>query len=415
MKRIAVIGAGISGLSAAYFLSRRHEVSLFERDARLGGHTHTIRVPGDRGAVALDTGFLVHNRRTYPNLVRLFEELGVETKPSDMSFSVSCPDTGLEYGSRGLAGVFAQPRSLLNPSQYRLLADIIRFNHEAPDVLVPGAPAWTLDTFVRERGYSDAFVSRYLVPMTSAIWSASVQTIRAFPIATLVRFMGNHGMLSLRSPVPWRVVAGGSDTYIAPLIRPLGDRVYLGQAPGRVHRDGSGVTLAMEDGGERRFDEVVFACHGDQVLRLLGDATEHERQVFSAFETTSNETVLHTDASMLPVNPRARASWNYQLGGGDDRPPTVTYHLNRLQGLTERQDYCVTLNPHRPIAPSSVIARMVYRHPQMTMAAETAQAQWRSVSAVNHTHFCGAYWRYGFHEDGLMSALRVAGDLGVSW
>ena len=415
MKRIAVIGAGISGLSAAYFLSRRHEVSLFERDARLGGHTHTIRVHGDRGPIALDTGFLVHNRRTYPNLVRLFDEIGVETRPSDMSFSVSCPQTGFEYGSRGLGGVFAQPRNLLNPTQYRLLADIIRFNQEAHDALAPNAPAWTLDSFVRDRRYSEAFVSRYLVPMTSAIWSASVERIRAFPMATLARFMANHGMLSLSSPVSWRVVAGGSDSYVAPLIRPLGDRVYLGQAPVSVRRGEGGVTLTMEDGGQRRFDEVVFACHGDQVLRLLSDPTASERAVFSAFETTPNETVLHTDATMLPVSLRARASWNYQLGTGDERPPTVTYHLNRLQGLTERREYCVTLNPHRPIAPAAVIARMVYRHPQMTAAAEASQSQWRTVSAANHTHFCGAYWRYGFHEDGLMSTLRVAEDLGVSW
>ncbi len=415
MKRVAVIGAGISGLSAAYFLSRQYDVSLFERDCRLGGHTHTIRVNGDLGPIALDTGFLVHNRTTYPNLVRLFDELGVETRPSDMSFSVSCPQTGLEYGSRGLGGVFAQPRNLLNPAQYRLLADIVRFNHEARDVLATGAQPWTLDTFVRDRNYSESFVSRYLVPMTSAIWSASIDTIREFPMATLVRFMDNHGMLSLRSPVPWRVVAGGSDSYIAPLIRPLGDRVQAGQAPARVSRDGRGVNIAMADGVTRRFDEVVLACHGDQVLPLLADPTDDERDVFTAFRTTPNEAILHTDETMLPANPRARASWNYQLGTGAGRPPTVTYHLNRLQGLSERREYCVTLNPHRPIPESAVIRRMMYRHPQLTAAAESSQSRWRSVSAVNHTHYCGAYWRYGFHEDGLVSAIRVAADLGVSW
>lgn len=415
MKRIAVIGAGISGLSAAYFLSRRYEVSLFERDGRLGGHTHTIRVQGDRGTIALDTGFLVHNRKTYPLLVRLFEELEVETRASDMSFSVTCPKTGLEYGSRGLSGVFAQPRSLLDPGQYRLLADIVRFNHEALDVFTPAKWSWTLDTFVRERGYSDAFVSRYLVPMTSAIWSASAETVRAFPMTTLVRFMDNHGMLSLRSPVPWRVVAKGSDSYIGPLTRPLGDRMHLGASLRAVTREATAVVLTMADGIQHRFDEVVFACHGDQVLPLLADPSGPERDVFAAFKTTPNDAILHTDATMLPANPRARASWNYRLGSGDDQPPTVTYHLNRLQGLSERQEYCVTLNAHRPIPQSAVIARMVYRHPQLTSAAERAQAWWRAVSGVNRTHYCGAYWKYGFHEDGLMSAVRVADDLGVTW
>lgn len=415
MKRIAVIGAGISGLSAAYLLSRKHEVSLFERDDRLGGHTHTVRVQGDRGPIALDTGFLVHNRKTYPNLVRLFDELGVETRPSDMSFSVSCPKSGFEYGSRGLGGVFAQPRSLFDASQYRLLADIVRFNYEAPDVLAAGARPGTLDTFVRERGYSEAFIARYLVPMTSAIWSASVETIREFPMSTLVRFMDNHGMLSMRSPVPWRVVAGGSASYIEPLTRPLGNRVYLREAPMGVRREHGGVLMIMNGAEPRRFDEVVFACHGDQVLPLLQDASAQEREVLSAFKTTPNDAILHTDETMLPLSPRARASWNYQLSAGDDRPPAVTYHLNRLQGLSEQREYCVTLNPHRPIAETAIIKRMFYRHPQLTAGAEASQARWRDVSAVNHTHFCGAYWRYGFHEDGLMSAIRVANDLGVSW
>ena len=415
MKRIAVIGAGISGLAAAYLLSRRHEVSLFERDNRLGGHTHTIRVAGDRGEIPLDTGFLVHNRQTYPNLVRLFDELGVGTRPSDMSFSVRCTQTGFEYSSRGLGGVFAQPRNLLNPDQYRLLLDIVRFNREAPDVLLPGAPRHTLDTFVKTRGFGEAFVARYLVPMTSAIWSASVATIREFPMTTLVRFMSNHGMLSLASPVPWRVVAGGSDTYVAPLVRPLGDRVHRGCPPAAIRREHGGVTVTLRDGSAHRFDEIVLACHGDEVLPLLSDPSEAERETFAAFKTTGNEAVLHTDATMLPVQPRAWASWNYQLGAASDQPPIVTYHLNRLQGLNERTQYCVTLNPPRPIPASAVIARMVYRHPQFTAATEEAQLRWRSVSAERHTHFCGAYWRYGFHEDGLLSAMRVAADLGVEW
>ena len=416
MKHIAVIGAGISGLAAAYLLSRRYEVSIVEREPRVGGHTHTIRASGDRGAIALDTGFLVHNARTYPNLVRLFDEIGVATRPSDMSFSVSCATTGFEYSSRGMRGFFAQAINVLNPDHYRLLGEIVRFNREAPAVLdVTDSRQWTLGDYVRERGYGEAFVTRYLVPMTSAIWSASISVVRAFPMQTLVRFMQNHGMLTLASPVTWRVVCGGSDSYVAPLIQPLGDRVYKSKAPTAVLRSQKGVTLRFADGQERRFDEVVFACHGDQVLPLLTDATTDEQDVFSSFTTTVNDTVLHTDASLLPANPRARASWNYRLDGSPDQPPTVTYDLNRLQGLYEGKQYCVTLNPRRMPAAGTVLARMTYRHPQFTRQTESAQAQWRMISGAQRTHFCGAYWRYGFHEDGLLSAMRVAEDLGVTW
>jgi len=416
MKRIAVIGAGISGLTAAYLLGRHHAVSLFEREPRLGGHTHTIRVPTTDGEVALDTGFLVHNERTYPNLVRMFAELQVRTRPSDMSFSVSCPSTGFEYSSRGALGFFAQPRNVVRIDHYRLLRDIVRFNREAPRVLTtPGAEEWTLGSFVSRERYGDAFTSRYLVPMTSAIWSASVDSMAAFPVQTLVRFMQNHGMLSVASPVPWRVVDGGSDSYIPGMIKHLGERVYLNARVQSVTRSEAGVTIAFADRPAGCFDEVIFACHGDQVLPLLADPTAAEREVLGAFRTTVNETVLHTDARVLPHSPRARASWNYLLDGDPGRPPSVTYDLNRLQGIAGCTTYCVTLNPRQPLAPSTVIGQFEYRHPQFTRASIAAQARWTKVSGVNHTHYCGAYWRYGFHEDGVVSAQRVAADLGVRW
>jgi predicted NAD/FAD-binding protein len=416
MKRIAVIGAGISGLASAYLLSRRHHVSVFEREPRLGGHTNTIRVASDDGEVALDTGFLVHNEHTYPGLVRLFSELAVATAPSDMSFSVSCPVTGIEYSSRGALGFFAQPRNVVRLDHYRLLRDIVRFNREAPKILTtPGADACTLGDFVAREGYGEAFTSRYLVPMTSAIWSASSASMAAFPMGMLVRFMQNHGMLSLASPIPWRVVRGGSDTYIAPMTRPFADRIHLGARIESVRRGGRAVSLVFADGSAQTFDEVVFACHGDQVLPLLGDATDAEREVFGAFTTTVNETVLHTDSRVLPQSIRARASWNYRLDSGPQQPPSVTYDLNRLQGLTGRTQYCVTLNPRAPLDESMVIRRFIYRHPRFTPAAIMAQAQWLDVSGRHRTHYCGAYWRYGFHEDGVVSAQRVAGDLGVAW
>jgi predicted NAD/FAD-binding protein len=388
---------------------------LLERDDRLGGHTHTVVIETERGPQPLDTGFLVHNRKTYPNLVRLFDELGVETRESDMSFSVSAPDSGFEYSSRGLGGFFARPRNIIRPGHYRLLADIIRFNREAPAVLdVPSAESWTLADYLQDGRYSEPFVEHYLAPMASAIWSASLDDIRRFPAQTLVRFMQNHGMLAVGSHPTWRVVEGGSHTYVPLLADPLDD-VLTGVRITSVARLEHGVEVSLEARPPVQADDVVFACHGDQVLPLLADPTPAEREVFARFTTTANVAWLHTDSRMLPATPRARASWNYRLDDSTGEPPAVTYHLNRLQGIPGCTDYCVTLNPRTPIDDAKVIRRIEYRHPCMTLDAIAAQARWGEVSGVNRTHYCGAYWRYGFHEDGLMSAIRVAADLGVNW
>jgi len=417
MKRIAVIGGGIAGLGAAYVLSRRHEVHLFEKARRVGGHTHTVVVDTAGVPLALDTGFLVHNDRTYPNLVRLFAELGVRTRPSDMSFAVTCRRTGYEYSSRGLDGFFADRRNLVRPRHYRLFAEILRFNREAPALLAdPDGAALTLGEFVDRRRYTDDFLRLYLLPMAAAVWSASLDAIRRFPATALVRFFDNHGMLGINTHPTWRVVEGGSHAYLDPITAPYRDRVRTGVTIQSVARLERGVQVRMADGTTHAFDEVVFACHGDQVLPLLADATSLEREIFAGFTTSRNDVWLHTDASMLPRRPAARASWNYNLGGDDEgRGATVTYHLNRLQSLVAPEDYSVTLNPGGAIDPSRVIARMVYRHPLYTRAALAAQARWAEVSGRRHTHFCGAYWRYGFHEDGLVSALRVARTLGVEW
>jgi predicted NAD/FAD-binding protein len=416
MKHIAVIGAGISGLGAAYLLSRRHRVTLYERASRLGGHTHTI-VTEDRdgGAIPLDTGFLVHNHVTYPNLVRLFREIGIETQPSDMSFSVTCPVSGFEYSSRGPTGFFAQPRSLLRLEHYLLLRDILRFNREAPTVLdTPEAVGWTIADFLDARAYSDVFVQRYLVPMTAAIWSSSFAGIRQFPAQMLVRFMHNHGMLSMGAHPQWSVIRGGSHSYIPKLTAPVAD-VIVNASLRSIARAESHVTLAFTNRPPQRVDEVVFACHGDQVLPLLLDPTDAEREVFREFTTTANEAWLHADDRWLPHARRARASWNYRLGAVDDSPPAVTYHLNRLQRLETTRQYCLTLNPREPVADGHVIRKMNYRHPRYTVAALRAQHRWSEVSGVKRTHYCGAYWRYGFHEDGFVSAIRVANVLGVRW
>ncbi len=417
MKRIAVVGSGISGLASAFFLSRRHEVHLFEKDGRLGGHTHTVTAESASGPVALDTGFLVHNDKTYPRLVRLFDELGIETVSSDMCFAVACVGTGLEYSSRGARGFFAQPRNVVSPTHLGLLSEIFRFNREAPRLLsAPEASRMTLGEFLDARRFSDVFVHRYLLPMASAIWSASLASIRAFPALTMIRFLDNHGLLAVSGQPMWKTVKGGSATYIPKLTAPLADRLHLGVSIEGIRRDETGVTIRFAGGRpDLRFDEVVLACHGDQVLPLLDDATERERDVFGNFRTTTNEAWLHTDASVLPVREAARASWNYRLHDDTDLAPTVTYDLNRLQQLTTPEQFCVTLNPNGDIDDRTVIRRMSYEHPLYDHAAIRAQERWAEVSGTHRTHYCGAYWFYGFHEDGLRSALRVASALGVEW
>jgi predicted NAD/FAD-binding protein len=415
MKNVAVIGAGISGLAAAYLLSRRHRVHLFERDDRLGGHTHTVTIDAEDGPVSLDTGFLVHNDRTYPNLVRLFAEIGVATRDSDMSFAVSCRRSGLEYSSRGVAGFFAQRRNLWNPAHLRLLGEILRFNREAPALLASPDASLTLGDFLEDRRFGGEFMDRYLLPMASAIWSASREAIRSFPALTMVRFLNNHGLLGITGQPTWKVVANGSSSYVPKLVAPLGERVHLGAAIDRIRRSERGVTITFTDRPAQEYDEVVLACHGDQVLPLLADPTPRERDVFGRFTTTTNSVWLHTDASVLPRHPSARASWNYLLSGDDCLAPSVSYDLNRLQGLATRERYCVTLNPQTRIDESRVIRRLVYRHPLYNRDAIRAQSDWPLVSGVARTHYCGAYWGYGFHEDGLNSAIRVARALGVEW
>jgi len=412
-KRIAVIGSGIAGLSTAYYLSRAHQVHVFERDTRIGGHTNTVTVDSATGPIAIDTGFIVHNDRTYPRFCRLMTELGVQAQPSDMSFAVSTADGGFEYSSRGLAGFFAQRRHVFSPSHYRLLSEIIRFNREAPQVLGdPAGDAMTLGEFLERGRYATVFVDRYLVPMTGAIWSMAPDLMREFPALTLIRFMHHHGMLGLSTHPQWKVIRGGSQAYLGPLTAPFRDRITTGVTIQSVSRHLGGVTLRFDGRADEHFDEVVFACHGDQVLPMLADASALEREVLGRFTTSRNETCLHTDASLLPRRPAARASWNYRLG--DAGRVTMTYHMNRLQSLSTREEYCVTLNGGDVIDPARVLRRMVYEHPLYTRDAIRAQERWDAISGVRHTHFCGAYWFYGFHEDGVRSALRVADALGVT-
>ena len=413
MKRIAVIGSGISGLSAAYYLSRRHEVHVFERDNRLGGHTHTVMVESDSGPVPVDTGFIVHNDRTYPNFCRLMAELGVETQPSDMSFAVTEPGGAFEYSSRGFGGFFAQKRNYFSGKHYTLLREILRFNREAPKILNDReAEGMVLGEFLDAGGYSPVFVDRYLIPMASAVWSMAPEVMPIFPARTLVLFMQNHGMLGINTHPQWKVIRGGSHAYIAPLTAPYRQRIATEATITSIERSELGVTLQFRDRSALQFDEVVFACHGDQILPLLAQPTDTERKVLSGFTSSRNETCLHTDSTLLPRRAAARASWNYLLG--DSGKVTVTYHMNRLQSLRTAEDYCVTLNANGAVDPGRVLRRMVYEHPLFTQAAIRAQERWPEISGRNHTHYCGAYWFYGFHEDGVRSGMRVAEALGVS-
>ena len=415
MSRIAVIGSGIAGMAAAYLLSRKHLVHLLERDDRIGGHTHTHMIETSRGLLPIDTGFIVHNDRTYPNLVKLFKDLGIERKKSDMSFGVSCQKTGFEYSSRGLGGLFAQKSNWLRPRHYRFLLEIMRFNREAPRVLDdPAGSDLTLGKWLSANDFSPEFSRYYLYPMAAAVWSTSMAEVEDFPAVTLVRFFANHGFLGLNTHPQWYVLEGGSSQYIAPLTAPYRGRIRKRINIIAVTRSQSGVHLAYADGTTEDFDEVVFACHAPQALAMLADPTPVELAVLQGFTTSRNETVLHTDATLLPTRPGARASWNYHLRAAD-RAVTLTYHMNRLQNLAAPEPYCVTLNGTAQIAPQEVLQSMVYHHPLMTLPAIRAQARWQEISGHNHTHFCGAYWFYGFHEDGLNSAIRVAQSLGVNW
>jgi uncharacterized protein len=413
VKKIAIIGAGISGLSAGHYLSRKYEVSLFEKDSRLGGHTHTINVDSSIGRLPVDTGFIVHNTRTYPNLIRLLSELGVETQASDMSFSVSHTKTDFEYSSRGTNGFFAQRSNFLSPKHYFLLKEILRFNRQSLELLDdPQGDNITLGEYMDAKRFGQRFREFYLYPMASAVWSTSLEKILDFPAATLIRFFDNHGMLGVNTNPEWRVIKGGSNTYIEPLTAPFKERIFTGQNLLAVTRTDAAVKLTFDD-KQLWFDEVVFACHGDQILPLLPEATQTERDVLQNFQTNRNETVLHTDSKILPRNQKARASWNYQVNETSLSATTLTYHMNRLQSLPVKEDYCVSLNTNGAIDKSTVLRNLVYHHPLYTREAIQAQKRWSEISGKNHTHFCGAYWFYGFHEDGLNSALRVAQALGI--
>ncbi len=402
--RIAVVGSGISGLGVAHLLHPAHDVTVFERDERAGGHSHTIAHEG----LALDTGFLVHNTRTYPLFVRLLAELGVRTQESDMSFSVSCASCGLEYSGRR---PFAQRRNTTSPRFGALLWEIGRWLRTARRSLDErDYEQHSLGAYLDEHGYSHRFRRHFLVPLTSALWSTAPGRALDFPAAYAIRFFDNHGMLGLRR-FSWRTISGGADTYVRALSDRLGPRLQLGLGARSLRRGADGVVLTTDDGERRRFDKVVVATHADQALALLEDPSQDESRVLGRFGYTRNAAVLHTDERLLPRAASARAAWNYRLG--DDGSPTVTYSLNRLQSLRGETEYCVSLN--EPVGDEHVIRRLVYEHPLFTLDSLGAQRELPSLSGRRHTYYAGAHHGNGFHEDGLASGARVAAALGVSW
>lgn len=408
--KIIVVGAGISGMVAARLLCDEHEVTVLEAGDYIGGHTNTVDVECDGRVHPIDTGFIVFNEQTYPNFVRLLRDLNVPSHPTEMSFSVRCEKTGLEYNGTSLNALFAQRRNLLRPSFYRMIRDILRFNREAVELLARSDDALTLGEYLEAHRYSAPFVTQYIIPMGAAIWSAKPGALRGFPARSFVRFFHNHGMLTVNQRPVWRVVTGGSKEYVRALTRPFRDGVHLRARVRSVRRAATHVAVSVEqpDGRHQlRADHVIMATHSDQALALLADPTPREREILGAMAYQENEAVLHTDRALLPRRRLAWASWNYHLLDRPQERVAVTYHMNTLQRLTAPREFCVTLNHSDAVAPITILRRIVYHHPVYTPASMAAQRRHREISGLSRTHYCGAYWGFGFHEDGVNSALEV--------
>jgi uncharacterized protein len=411
--RIAVIGAGVSGLVTAHLLAHAHEVTVFEAADYAGGHTNTIRVDGADETHYVDTGFIVFNDRNYPNFQRLLERLGVASQPSTMTFGVSDGRGDFEYSGGSPNGLFAKRAHLVTPWFHRMIADLARFNAAACDLLHHGGAGPSLGHWLEQQRFSRPFIDRLIVPQAAAVWSADPRQMWSFPARFLVEFFDNHGMLSFRGRPRWRTVTGGSARYVQALLGTLDGRLRL-RTPVRAVTRAPDHVLVTPGGGEaERYDHVVLATHSDQALALLADAGDREREILGAIPFQSNEAVLHTDARMLPRRRRAWASWNYHLLEDPTRQATVTYHMNRLQSLRSTREFCVTLNRTAEIDPHHVIRTIAYHHPVYTPESVGAQRRFHEISARNRTHFCGAYWGWGFHEDGVVSALRVAERFGI--
>ncbi|MEX1219202.1 MAG: FAD-dependent oxidoreductase [Solirubrobacterales bacterium] len=404
--KIGIVGTGISGLAAAHRLKDKTDLTLFEADRRTGGHANTIVVESERGFEAVDTGFIVFNDRNYPEFSAILEEMEVASRPSSMSFSYS--DGDFEYTGRDLNGLFAQRRNIVNPGYLRMLVEFTRFQHSLRELLQSGDSGPSLNEFLAEQGFSSALKDRVIVPLVAAVWSADPGQMASFPVGFLARFLDNHGLLGLRDRPRWRTIEGGSWQYVEALTAPIRDRVRTSTPVQWITRFDSHVEITPKGGQPERFDEVIVATHSDQALRMLADPSPLEQELLGSIAYQTNQTVLHSDASVMPRRRAAWACWNYRADHDSSGPATLTYDMNRLQTLSCRRRFLVSLNMTDRIDPDSILAEFNYEHPVFTADSIAAQNRWSEISGTRRTHYCGAYWRNGFHEDGAFSGLRAA-------
>ncbi len=410
MKNFAIIGSGISGLTAAYLLSKKYNVTVFEKNDCIGGHTATVDIEKEGDKFAIDTGFIVFNNKTYPNFLALLDEISIGKTPTEMSFSVHNCQTGLEYNGHNLDTLFAQRRNIVKPSFWLLVKEILRFNKLCKSIFQQEQyiEGLTLGTFLTQHDFSGFFAEHYILPMGAAIWSSSLAQMEDVEFTFFVKFFHNHGLLNIADRPQWYVIPQGSRSYLAPLCAPFKDNIVLNSAITGITRRDDKIQLHFENSVSQTFDEVVIACHSDQALALLEDVNQDEKMVLSAMPYSANTVVLHTDKKLLPKRKKAWASWNYQLSHDRNKSASVTYNMNILQGIQSKHTFCVTLNQNDDIDPKEILREFTYHHPVFSSASIKAQQQRHLICGHNHTHFAGAYWHSGFHEDGVRSAVEVA-------
>jgi len=408
--KIAVIGTGIAGNVAALHLCKAHDITVYEAGEHIGGHTHTHDIIHEGRHYAIDTGFIVFNDWTYPNFIALLDELGVASQPTNMGFSSRCETTGIEYSGSSLNQLFAQRRNLFRPRFHGMIRDILRFNRESRELIDYNDETLSLGRYLQENHYGPLFIDNYIIPMGAAIWSTDPQQMLAFPACYFVRFFANHGLLNIKDRPQWRVIKDGSREYVKRMTAPFRDRIRLNQAVVAVKRLPTHVEVQTTEGVTEHYDQLFIATHSDQALGMLADPSEQEQTILGAIPYQKNDVVLHTDTSLLPNKRRTWAAWNYLRRQDDTRRVSVTYNMNMLQGLQSAETFCVTLNDTHNIDPGKIIRRMQYDHPVYTTKGIAAQQRHREINGQRRTWYCGAYWRFGFHEDGVVSALNALQD-----
>lgn len=415
--KIAIVGSGVAGMTCGHYLADHHEVHLFESDSRIGGHTHTHSVEVESGKYNVDTGFIVHNTKNYPNFIKLMNKLGVEARDSEMSFSVKAESPNLEYNGTTLNSMFAQRRNLVRPSFYRMIRDILRFNKEATNyyskVKETIVEEKTLEEFLRINNYSTEFTEHYIMPMGAAIWSASREEMKQFPLNYFVRFFHHHGLLQVNDRPQWRTLVNGSNSYIPKITANYAQNIHLNSPVQSVRRKHKLVEV-VTGGRTLEFDHVIFASHANQTMKILETPTPDETRIMSRFSYRPNDIILHTDTNVLPKRKLAHASWNYYLPKSMRERVAVTYHMNILQGIKSPENFLVSLNMDDFIDPKKIIKSIPYSHPVYDMNSVTSQNQWSEISGADRIHYCGAYWGNGFHEDGVRTAVRVVEKLGIA-